>query len=372
VAEVERIGADRLAPVKTRVDGEGHRAAPANDRFLRACRREAVDRTPVWFMRQAGRYLPEYREARGEMDVLSIQRNPELAAEISLQPVRRLGVDAAVLFSDIMVPLAAIGIDVRIVANEGPRIAEPIRHAGDVRRLRPLNPKVDVPSTLETIGILKRELDVPLIGFSGAPFTLASYLVEGGPSRDHAKAKALMHGEAETWRRLMVQLVGIIEEYLRAQVEAGCDALQLFDSWAGALDPDDYRDHVLPWSRRILESLRDLHVPLIHFGTGTGELLRMMGEAGADVVGVDWRVPLDVAWNRIGEGRAIQGNLDPAVCLAPWEVLEQKAIAVLERAGGRSGHVFNLGHGVHPATPPENLERLVELVHERTAETADA
>ncbi|HEX2030058.1 MAG TPA: uroporphyrinogen decarboxylase [Actinomycetota bacterium] len=336
------------------------------DRFLRACRREPVDRTPVWFMRQAGRYLPEYRSLRGDTDVLTLTRDPQAAAEVALQPVRRLGVDAAILFSDIMVPVAAVGIDVRIVRDQGPTLAEPFRSDVDVARLRPLEPEDDIPFTLETIRILRKELEVPLIGFAGAPFTIASYLIEGRPSRDHARTKALMHGEPRTWERLMEALSSLMLDYLRAQVEAGVQAVQLFDSWAGALDRDDYERVVLPWSRRIFEGLAGAGVPLIHFGTGTGELLDLMRSAGADVVGVDWRVPLDRAWERIGPDAAVQGNLDPAACLGPWEAVERKALDVLRRAGGRPGHVFNLGHGVLPQTPPEHLERLVALVHERT------
>jgi uroporphyrinogen decarboxylase len=317
-------------------------------------------------MRQAGRYLPEYRKLRGDTDVLTLTRDPEAAAEVALQPVRRMDVDAAILFSDIMVPVAAVGVDVRIEANQGPTLAERFEGPRDVDRLRPLEPETDSPYTLETIRILLDELDVPLIGFAGAPFTLASYLIEGKPSRDHVRTKALIHGEPATWRSLMDALTErIVLPYLRTQVEAGVHAVQLFDSWAGALDPDDYREHVLPWSARILQGLGGA-VPRIHFGTGTGELLAMMREAGADVVGVDWRTPLDVAWERIGADTGIQGNLDPAALMGPWDVVQRKADDVLHRAAGRPGHVFNLGHGVLPDTPPEHLERLVDFIHERT------
>jgi uroporphyrinogen decarboxylase len=316
-------------------------------------------------MRQAGRYLPEYRSLRGDTDVLTLTRDPEAAAEVALQPVRRLGVDAAILFADIMVPVAAIGIDVRIVRNQGPTLAEPFRSGADLGRLRPLEAAEDIPFTIQTIHILREQLEVPLVGFAGAPFTVASYLIEGQPTRDHARTKALMLGEPDTWGRLMDGLTDLMLTYLRAQIGAGVQAVQLFDSWAGALDPDDYQRHVLPWSTRIFEGITG--VPAIHFGTGTGELLGLMRQAGPDVVGVDWRVPLDAAWERIGEETGIQGNLDPAACVGPWEVVERKALEVLRRAGGRPGHVFNLGHGVLPQTPPENLERLVKLVHEETA-----
>jgi uroporphyrinogen decarboxylase len=272
--------------------------------------------------------------------------------------------DAAIVFSDIMAPLHAVGVPVRIAPGTGPVVEAPVRSAGDVERLRPLEPEIDEPYALEAIRLLRKELSVPLIGFAGGPFTLASYLIEGGPSRDHARTKALMHAEPSTWSALMDALVAIVRPHLLAQAEAGAQALQLFDSWAGALAPDDYERHVRPWVSRVLE---DLPVPSIHFGVGTGELLRSMAEAGGDAIGVDWRVPLDAAWGRIGPERAIQGNLDPAVLGAPWEVVERKARDVLERAGGRDGHVFNLGHGVLPDTPVEHLQRLVDLVHEETA-----
>jgi uroporphyrinogen decarboxylase len=344
---------------------------PANDRLLRALRREPVDRTPVWFMRQAGRSLPEYRELRGERDILTSIRRPEEAVELTLQPLRRMAVDAAVVFSDIVVPIAAVGVPVRVEPGRGPVLDEPIRTAADVARLRPLEPDADEPYALEAIRLAVKELDVPLIGFAGAPFTLASYLVEGGPSRDHARTKALMLGEPATWDRLLRALVAIVVPHLRAQVAAGAGALQLFDSWAGALSPEVYRRHVLPHSRAVFEGVADLGAPTIHFGVGTGELLGAMAEAGPDAVGVDHRVPLDAAWKRIGGPgvRAIQGNLDPAALLAPWEAIEAEALDVLARAGGRDGHVFNLGHGVLPATDPGMLRRLVDLVHERTERT---
>jgi uroporphyrinogen decarboxylase len=338
-----------------------------NDRFLRACRRQPVDHTPVWFMRQAGRYLPEYRELRRGRDMLETCRTPDLAVEITLQPLRRMPLDAAILFSDIMVPVAALGVDVRIEEGVGPVVDSPIRSAADVARLRPLEPEASIPFVLESIRLLRKELTVPLIGFAGAPFTLASYLVEGGPSRNHERTKALMHTDPAAWRALMSALGDATVAYLRAQAEAGAQALQVFDSWAGALDPDDYERHVLPVMRDVFGRLADLDVPLIHFGVGTGELLASMRAAGATVVGVDWRVPLDVAWERVGFDCAVQGNLDPAACLGPWDVVEAKAVDVLRRAAGRAGHVFNLGHGVLPETPPETLERLVDLVHERTA-----
>ncbi len=341
----------------------------SEDRFLRACRLEAVDRTPVWFMRQAGRYLPEYRELRARMDILDMCRDPELVVEATLQPLRRMPVDAAILFSDIMVPVAATGVEVGIKSGVGPMVAHPIRSAEQVYRLRPLLPETDVPFVMEAIRLLRKELSVPLIGFSGAPFTLASYLIEGGPSRNHERTKSFMHSEPEAWTDLMTTLAGSTLSYLRAQVQAGAQAVQVFDSWAGALDPDDYTLFVLPAMRQIFEGLIDLEVPKIHFGVGTGELLTLMRDAGADVMGIDWRVPLHEAWERVGFDVAVQGNLDPAVCVAPWEAVEPKALAVLRRAAGRPGHVFNLGHGVLPDTPVENLQRLVDLVHERTAVT---
>jgi len=317
-------------------------------------------------MRQAGRYLPEYRALRGDRDILETIRTPDEAVEITLQPLRRMPLDAAIVFSDIVVPLVAIGIAFRIETGRGPVLDEPIRSLRDVDRLRSLEPEVDEPYTLMAIRSLVRELEVPLIGFAGAPFTLASYLIEGGPSRDHATTKGLMFADPATWGALMGALVDVVVPHLRAQVEAGASALQVFDPWVGALAPAAYRANVLPHMRRLFDGIADLAVPTIHFGVGTSELLEPMREAGGDAIGVDHRIPLDRAWERLGHSTAIQGNLDPTVLLAPWDVVEREALDVLDRAGGRSGHVFNLGHGVLPETPVENLQRLVDLVHTRS------
>jgi uroporphyrinogen decarboxylase len=314
-------------------------------------------------MRQAGRSLPEYRAVRGEGSILDAIRQPELAAEITLQPVRRYGVDAAILYSDIVVPVFAVGFGVDVAPGIGPVVEQPFRSKDDLARLRALEPEEDVPYVLETVRILRGELDVPLIGFAGAPFTVASYLVEGRPSRTYARTKALMKGEPATWHALLDTLAELALSFLRAQVAAGAQAVQLFDSWAGALSPEDYEELVLPASRRIFDGLADLGVPRLHFGVGTGELLRLMGEAGADVVGVDWRVPLDEATARIGPERAVQGNLDPAVCLAPWAAVEAEVRKVLKAGEAAPGHVFNLGHGVLPETDPDVLKRVVEVVH---------
>ncbi len=316
-------------------------------------------------MRQAGRSLAEYRALRRRMGMFELIRSPEVAAEVTMQPVRRLGVDAAILFSDIVVPVAALGIGLELKAGVGPLIDEPFRGPADLARLRPLEPETDIPYVLDTVRLLVKDLDVPLIGFAGAPYTLASYLIEGGPSKTYARTKALMYSEPAAWVQLLDALADVVIASLRAQVEAGASAVQLFDSWAGTLNPVDYRRSVLPASRRIFEALVDLNVPRIHFGVGTGELLELMAEAGADVVGVDWRVPLDRARARLGPAVAVQGNLDPAACLAPWDVVQAKVLDVVERNDGQPGHVFNLGHGVLPETSPDTLKRIVDLVHER-------
>lgn len=334
--------------------------------FLRACRGipgGPGDRVPVWFMRQAGRSLPEYRSIRGVGSILEAIADPELSAEITLQPVRRYGVDAAILYSDIVVPAAAIGFGVDVAPGVGPVVEHPFERTADLQRLRPLEPEVDTPYVLETVRILARELTVPLIGFAGAPFTVASYLIEGRPSRTYTRTKALMHGDPTLWHALMERLAEMAIVSLRSQIDNGAVALQIFDSWAGALAPPDYERFVLPHSRRVFEGVADLGVPRIHFGVGTGELLGLMASAGADVVGVDWRVPIDVARTRVPAGTALQGNLDPALCFAPWEVTAAATRDVLHRNAGHPGHIFNLGHGVMPETDPGVLERVVELVH---------
>ncbi|CAO5168576.1 uroporphyrinogen III decarboxylase [Frankia sp. AiPs1] len=330
--------------------------------FLRACRGERPETTPVWFMRQAGRVLPEYRRLRAGVPMLESCRDPALITEITMQPVRRFRPDAAIFYSDIVVPLVALGLDIDIVAGVGPVVAEPVRDAAGVAALRTLEPG-DVPYIADGVAALLRELGgTPLIGFAGAPFTLASYLVEGGPSRNHLRTKALMYSEPKLWHDLLDRLATITIGFLRVQVDAGVDALQLFDSWAGALSEADYRRYVAPHSARVLDAFAG-EVPRIHFGVNTGELLGAMGEAGADVVGVDWRVPLDVAVGRVGPHRAVQGNLDPAAVFAPPDVLAAKVRDVLGRGAAAPGHVFNLGHGVLPETDPGVLAHIVDLVH---------
>src|SRR6516165_763113 len=340
---------------------------------MQACRREPVPYTPVWFMRQAGRSLPEYRRVREGVSMLDSCTRPELITEITMQPLRRYDVDAAILFSDIVVPLRAVGIDVDIKAGIGPVVGTPVRTPEDLGRLRALEPG-DVPYVTEAVRALVAELDErPLIGFAGGPFTLASYLIEGGPSKNHDQTKALMYGNPELWHALLGRLTDITISFLQIQAAAGASAIQLFDSWVGAVAPDDYRHAILPHTSRIFAALGEKGegevggVPRIHFGVGTGELLGLMGEAGADVVGVDWRIPLDEAARRVPPGKALQGNLDPAVLLAPWDVVESRAREVLARGRGAEGHIFNLGHGVLPETNPDTLARLADLVHSASA-----
>ena len=335
--------------------------------FLNACRRLPVPYTPVWFMRQAGRSLPEYRAARAGIPMVEACTKPDLITELTLQPVHRYPVDAAILFSDIVVPLRAVGVGIDIRAGVGPVVEEPIRSERDLQRLRILEPG-DVHYVAEAVKALVAELGgTPLIGFAGGPFTLASYLVDGGPSKSFDKTKSLMYGDPTLWNALLSRLADITITFLQVQVEAGAAAVQLFDSWAGSVSPQDYRRSVLPHSKRIFDALAGSGVPRLHFGVSTGELLGMMGEAGADVVGVDWRVPLDEAVRRVEPGKALQGNLDPAVLLAPWEIVEQRTLPILSAGRTAEGHVFNLGHGVLPQTNPDVLARLAELVHTASA-----
>jgi uroporphyrinogen decarboxylase len=338
-------------------------------RFLRACRRISVDATPVWFMRQAGRYLPEYRAIREKFSLLEIVARPELAAEVTLQPVRRLGVDAAILFADILLPVVPMGLELEFAKGEGPLIHNPVRTAEDLARLRPLDPESDLGEVLQAIRLVRAELDkaTPLIGFAGAPFTVASYVVEGGASRDQRLTKTLMYSDPQVWRGLMENLAEALSAYLLAQVKAGAQAVQLFDSWVGALSPQDYFRYAQPYSAKVLKAVEASGVPVIHFGTGTASLLELMQQAGGSVIGLDWRVPLDQGWQCLGEGIAVQGNLDPVALFAPLPVLRQQVRDVLERAGGRPGHIFNLGHGILPGTPVENVRAVVDLVHEWTA-----
>ena len=333
--------------------------------LVRACRREPVERTPVWFMRQAGRSLPEYRDLRKEYGLFDIVARPELCAEVTLQPVRRHDVDAAVMFTDIMFPVLGMGVDVQLVDSVGPVVEQPIRTRADVDRLVVPEPAESVPTILEAVRLVRAGLraDQAVIGFCGGPFTVAGYLVEGKPSREFATVKTLMYREPSTWHALMEKLTETSARYVAAKVRAGADVIQLFDSWVGALSPADYEEFVAPYSARILAAVG---VPTIHFGTGTATLLREMAASGGDVIGLDWRIPLDRGWAEVGDEHGVQGNLDPAVLLAPWERIESETRDILERAGGRPGHVFNLGHGVPPHADPAVLRRLTEYVHEAT------
>jgi uroporphyrinogen decarboxylase len=333
--------------------------------LTRAARREPVERTPVWFMRQAGRSLPEYRDLRKQYGLFEIARQPELCAQVTLQPVRRHDVDAAVMFADIMLPVLGMGVDVELVENVGPVVADPVRAKADVERLVVPEPQESVPWVLESVRLVREALraDQAVVGFAGGPFTVAGYLIEGKPTREFKLTKACMYGEPEVWHALMEKLADAFALYVRGCVEAGADAIQLFDSWVGALSVADYREFAAPYSARVLDAV---DVPTIHFATGDAHLLEERAAAGGDVMGVDWRVPLDVAWERVGHKRGIQGNLDGATLLGPWERVERAARDVLDRAAGRPGHIFNLGHGVLPETNPELLGRLVRLVHEQT------
>lgn len=352
---------------ETATPGVAETPHPRDSALVRAARQQPVPHTPVWFMRQAGRSLPEYRAIREGVGMLQSCRTPDLVTEITLQPVRRHGVDAAIFFSDIVVPLQAVGLGIDIVAGTGPVVAQPIRSRSDLGRLPELTADA-IPDIAQSVRQLVRELGpTPLIGFAGAPFTLASYLVEGGPSKNHERTKALMHGDPDLWRDLCARLAQISATFLRVQIESGASAVQLFDSWAGFLSKADYLRYVEPHSRAVLGEIADLGVPRIHFGVGTGELLPAMADAGADVIGVDYRVGLTDAVARTGGRYAVQGNLDPALLFAPWAALERRVREIVQEGLAAPGHIFNLGHGVLPSTEPDVLTRVVELVHEASA-----
>ena len=336
----------------------------SNARFLKACRREPVDATPVWFMRQAGRYMAEYRALRQKYSLLDICRQPDLATEVTLQPIRRLEVDAAILFSDLLLPLEPMGLPFDFIKGEGPQIERPINDAADIDRLKVFDPRESLAHVLQAIRQIQQELAgrVPLIGFAGAPFTLASYAIEGGHSNNFAKTKALMYGHPDAWHRLCEKFSTIVADYLNAQIDAGVDVVQVFDSWVGTLNSADYREFALPHTQRIFAAVNG-RVPTIHFGTGTSTILPDLREAGGDVIGVDWRIPLDEGWARIGADRAVQGNLDPTLLLGPVDRMLEQTDQVLARAAGRPGHIFNLGHGILPSTPVEHVQMLAQYVH---------
>ncbi len=334
-----------------------------NDRFLRACRREPVDCTPIWMMRQAGRYMAEYRALREKHTLLELCKTPELALQVTLQPMK-LGVDAAILFADILLPLEPMGAPFEFAKGEGPVIHKPIASKADVDQLRVIEPEDGLGYVMQAIKLLKKELPVPLIGFAGAPFTLASYLVEGGKSRDFQKTKKLMYGETETWNVLMGKLAEVVRRYLHKQIDAGADAVQLFDSWVGQLGPDDYAEYVKPHVAHILKDIEKRGVPVLHFGVGTQSLLGHMRDAGGTILGLDWRTPLDEGWKRVGHDRGVQGNLDPTTLFAPREIPIKHSKRILDEAANRPGHIFNLGHGILPETPVETVQAVVDFVHE--------
>ena len=342
-----------------------------NDRFLRACRREPTDCTPVWFMRQAGRYMPEYRAIRARYGFLEMVKTPELAAEITMQPVKALAIDAAIIYADILPPLEGMGLQLSYEKGEGPVIHNPLRSAADIAALRQPDPRETVAYTLNAIRLVKGELTgrLPLIGFSGAPFTLASYAIEGGGSREYRRTKQLMYREPAAWHALMTKLARLVSDYALAQIAAGADAIQLFDSWVGALSPADYVEFVLPYVQQAIMAIHAATVdgapgtPIIYFGTGLSGMYGLLRQSGAEVIGVDWRSTLDDAWAQLGPGVAVQGNLDPHTLFAPWELIERRATDVLDRTAGRPGHIFNLGHGILTETPVENVARLAEFVH---------
>ena len=344
-----------------------------NDRFLRACRKEQVDRLPVWYMRQAGRYDPDYRKIKEKYSLLEICQQPELAAEVTMMPVNKLGVDAAILYSDIMNPVASIGIDFDIVANVGPVIHDPIRSRTQIERLKPVDPEGDLGHILETIRILDRELKVPLITFAGAPFTIASYLIEGRPSKSYIRTKTMMYEEPEMWFQLMDKLGDMVSTYVRAQIQNGGKAFQLFDSWVGSLSPRDFQTYVLPTIERIYESLSDLNVPKIYFpGVSSGELLPLLHRVKADVIGLDWRVSIEEGRRRVGEQFAVQGNLDPYLLTGPMDIIRREAKVIMDQGLKQPGYIFNLGHGLFPEASIDKLKELTAFVHHYSAEALAA
>ncbi len=335
------------------------------DRFLKACRREPVDCTPVWMMRQAGRYLPEYRDIRKKHTFLEMCKTPELAAEVTIQPVRRYEIDAAIIFADILLPLEPMGIGLEFAKGEGPVIHNPVRTMADVHKLKPIDAASQIAYLMKAIKIVLKELGgkVPLIGFTGAPFTLASYIIEGGGSRNYEHAKAMMFAEPGTWHKLMEHLTGVIINYLNAQIDTGVQAVQIFDSWVGALGPSDYREFVLPHQKNVIAGVKKT-VPIIHFAHGASHLLEMVAEAGGDVIGLDWRCDIDTAWKRVGFDKAVQGNLDPVSLFGSKDFIRKRTKEILDRAGGRSGHIMNLGHGILQQTPLDHAGEFINATHE--------
>ncbi len=338
-------------------------------RFLRACYKLPVDATPVWFMRQAGRYMKEYMDIRKNHSILEMIAKPEIAAEVTLQPVKAHGVDAAILFADILLPLVPMGLNLEFVPGKGPQIDNPFRSKEDLKRLKKIDAKTELGHVMEAIKLVRKELseDVALIGFSGAPFTVASYMIEGGPSKEYRHTKSLMYSDPETWHKFMELVSDVLTDYFVSQIDAGAQAVQMFDSWVGMLSPQDYKEYILPYSMKMLKAAKAKDVPVLHFGTNTSTLLPMVKEGGSDVIGLDWRMPLDKGWEILGDDFAVQGNLDPMALFAPDDILGEKVKDVLNRAGGRDGHIFNLGHGISKFTSPNKVKTVVEMVHEWTA-----
>lgn len=337
----------------------------SNDTFLKACRREETDHTPIWLMRQAGRYMKEYMAIKEKYSFIEMCKAPEIACEVTMQPIKAFDLDAAIIFADILLPLEGMGIGFSFEKNMGPKIHNPVRSRKDVEAIRIITPEEHVPYLMEGIKLVRKELNgsLPLIGFSGAPFTLASYIIEGGGSKNYVHAKTIMYGDPDSWHLLMGKITENVIVYLKAQIEAGVEAVQLFDSWAGCLGPEEYREFVLPYTKKVIDAVSG-PVPFINFSTGTGTYLELIASAGGDVVGLDWKVNLDEGWKRVGHDRAVQGNLDPTILFTTRAEIKKRAKEVLDRAGGRPGHIFNLGHGIIVGTPVDNVKYLIDIVHE--------